>query len=147
MPGGSCQAGPPGLKLICLEICREAPGGAERQVIMHELSLMDGVVRQLKSSASQNNISKIIKVVLVVGKLTMAQPDALQFAFEVFKKEEPLLEGGVLEIREEPVRGECQDCRSRFEIANYEFICPECNSPRVKIAGGRELYIDYYEGD
>ena len=52
---------------------------------MHEYSLMEGVVKQLRASAAENDIKEISQVALVVGKLTMAVPDALQFAFEAFR--------------------------------------------------------------
>ncbi len=114
---------------------------------MHELSLMESVVRQLRASAAENDIKKITRVLLVVGKMTMAVPDALQFAFEVLQKEDELLKDAVLEIRDEPIRGECRDCHHVFDIENHEFLCPSCSGPNVKIVGGRELYIDFYEGD
>ncbi len=114
---------------------------------MHEYSLVEAMVRQLRASAAENNITQISRVMLVVGNLTMAVPDALQFSFEAFRQEEPLLREAVLEIREEPAAGECKDCQQRFEIKDYEFICPSCSSVNVKLAGGRELYIDYYEGE
>jgi hydrogenase nickel incorporation protein HypA/HybF len=115
---------------------------------MHEYSLMEGVVKQLRASAAENDIKQISLVVLVVGKMTMTVPDALQFAFEAFRQQEPLLkDDAVLEIREEPVAGECKDCQQRFEIKDYEFICPSCSSVNIKLVGGRELYIDFYEGD
>ncbi|NPV28712.1 MAG: hydrogenase maturation nickel metallochaperone HypA [Firmicutes bacterium] len=113
---------------------------------MHELSLMENVVATLRASAAENRIKKITRIQLVVGKLTMAVPEALQFAFEVFK-EEDLFKSAVLEIKEEPVRGECKECQHAFEIKDYEFLCPSCSSPQVKLVGGRELYIDFYEGD
>jgi Zn finger protein HypA/HybF involved in hydrogenase expression len=43
--------------------------------------------------------------------------------------------------------GECKDCQHRYEIKNYEFICPSCSGVNIKLVGGRELYIDYYEGE
>ncbi|HHW28731.1 MAG TPA: hydrogenase maturation nickel metallochaperone HypA [Syntrophomonadaceae bacterium] len=113
---------------------------------MHELSLMMGIVDQLRKSAAENNIKKISKVMLVVGEMTMAVPDALQLAFEAFKEEE-LFQNAVLEIRKEPVRGECKDCHHNFGVEDFAFVCPNCSSPNVRIASGRELYIDYYEGD
>jgi hydrogenase nickel incorporation protein HypA/HybF len=113
---------------------------------MHELSLMMGVVDQLRKSAAENNIKKISKVLLVVGDMTMAVPDALQFAFETFKDEE-LFQDAVLKIRKEPVRGECRDCHHNFGVDDFAFVCPSCSSPNVRVASGRELYIDYYEGD
>jgi hydrogenase nickel incorporation protein HypA/HybF len=115
---------------------------------MHEFSLVDGVVKQLKTSAAGNGIKEISKVALVVGQMTMAVPDSLQFAFEILRREEPLLkDDAVLEIREEPVVGECKDCQHRYEIQNWEFLCPACSSANIKLVGGRELYIDYYEGE
>ena len=41
---------------------------------MHEYSLVEGVVKQLRASAKENDIKQISRVVLVVGKLTMAVP-------------------------------------------------------------------------
>ncbi|MGB9791239.1 MAG: hydrogenase maturation nickel metallochaperone HypA [Thermacetogeniaceae bacterium] len=114
---------------------------------MHELSLMESVVKQLHSSAAENGIKRITRVMLVVGKMTMAVPDALRFAFDALQKGDELLEGAVLEIREEPVRCECRDCGHSYDAPNYEFICPSCSSPNIKITRGRELYIDFYEGD
>lgn len=114
---------------------------------MHEYSLVDGVIRQLRASAAQNDVKQISRVVLVVGKMTMAVPDALQFAFEAFRQDEPLVKDAVLEIREEQVMCECKDCQHRFGIKDYEFVCPSCSSVNVKLVAGRELYIDYYEGE
>lgn len=113
---------------------------------MHEMSLMQGVVDLLRKSALENNIKKITRVLLVVGEMTMAVPDALQFAFETFKDEE-LFRSAVLEIRMEPVRGECKDCHCQFDIKDFVFLCPSCSGPNVRVASGRDLYIDYYEGD
>lgn len=114
---------------------------------MHELSLMESVVKQLRSSAAEHGITKITRVMLVAGKMTMAVPEALQFAFEALQKDDRMLKDAVLEIREEPVRCECRDCGHSYEAPNYEFICPSCSGPNIRIIGGRELYIDFYEGD
>jgi len=113
---------------------------------MHELSLMMGIVDLLRKSAAENNIKQITKVMLVVGDMTMAAPDALQFAFQSFQDEE-LFRDAVLEIRKEPVRGECKDCGHIFDVQDFAFLCPSCSSPNVRVASGRELYIDYYEGE
>jgi len=72
--------------------------------------------------------------------------DATDEDFESFKDEE-LFHDAVLEIRKEPVRGECKDCHHNFGVKDFAFLCPSCSSPHVRVASGRELYIDYYEGD
>jgi hydrogenase nickel incorporation protein HypA/HybF len=114
--------------------------------LMHEMSLMVGIIELLRKSAAENNISKITKVMLVVGDMTMAVPDALQFAFDSFR-DEKLFHDAVLEIQKEPVRGECKDCHHNFGIDDFNFLCPSCSSPNVRVASGRGLYIDNYEGD
>lgn len=114
---------------------------------MHELSLMQGVVRLLHTSAVENNIKKINKVSLIIGKMTAALPDALQFAFEALQQDDGLLADAVLVCKEEPIRGECKECHHVFDVEGYQFLCPSCNGPNVKIVGGRNLYIEFYEGD
>lgn len=115
---------------------------------MHELSLMQGVVDIIKESASQNNIERVNKVKLVVGKFSMALPDSLYFAFEVISGVEPLFQGAVLEIEEKETICQCQQCQQIMQIDDHcHFVCSHCGSNKVDIIQGRELYLDYYEGD
>jgi hydrogenase nickel incorporation protein HypA/HybF len=115
---------------------------------MHELSLIQGVTDTVKESAIQNNIRKVKKVKLVVGKFSMALPDSMQFAFEAIASTEPLLDGAVLEIENRPIICQCGKCGQKTEIDdNYRFVCSGCGSAEVEIVQGRELYLDYYEGE
>lgn len=115
---------------------------------MHELSLMEGVLDTVRSSASENGIIRVNYVKLVIGKLSMALPDSLNFAFQALKQQDKLFEDAVLEIEEKEIIGRCGECREEFEIDNhYWFICPQCKGRNVEIIGGRELFIDYFEGD
>jgi hydrogenase nickel incorporation protein HypA/HybF len=78
----------------------------------------------------------------------MALPDSLQFAFAAIAVAEPLLEGAVLEIEPRPVICRCLECNVKTEIdENYSLVCSNCASVSVEIIQGRELYLDYYEGE
>jgi len=115
---------------------------------MHELSLMQGVMDIVKESAAQNGILKVNKVKLVVGKFSMALPDSLHFAFEALSGVEPLFKGAVLEIEAKEILCQCQQCRQINQLEDsYHFVCSSCGSTKVDIIQGRELYLDYYEGD
>jgi len=115
---------------------------------MHELSLMQSVMDILLESAEQNNICKINKVKLVVGRFSMALPDSLQFAFEAIATSEPLLDGAFLEIETRSIICQCLECGKKTELEDsYQFVCSGCESAKVEIIQGRELYLDYYEGD
>lgn len=115
---------------------------------MHELSLMEGVMGIVRESAAQNNIKRVNHLKLVVGRFSMALPDSLRFAFEVIAGIDELFQGAVLEIEEKEILCLCQQCRHTSHIEDqYHFVCSRCGSTRVEIIQGRELYLDYYEGD
>lgn len=114
---------------------------------MHELSLMTSVIETVRQGAVDNNITKVKKVKLVVGKLSQALPDSLQFAFNVLKADD-MFRDSVLEIEERDIVCLCPECQTQFSIQEeYSFICPHCQGLRVDIISGRELFIDYFEGD
>ncbi|MEN6350284.1 MAG: hydrogenase maturation nickel metallochaperone HypA [Syntrophomonas sp.] len=114
---------------------------------MHELSLMTSVLETVRQSALDNNITKVLKVKLVIGKLSQALPDSLQFAFSVLRTDE-MFGSAVLEIEEKEIICLCPDCQTQFTVQDeYSFICPTCQGLRVDIISGRELFIDHFEGD
>ncbi|MEN6460565.1 MAG: hydrogenase maturation nickel metallochaperone HypA [Syntrophomonas sp.] len=114
---------------------------------MHELALIESVLTMVKENAQTNNIKKITIIKLVVGKFSMAVPESLQFAFEAFKDEEMFAEA-VLEIKETPIICQCKACGHEFEVDDtYRFKCSQCGDSSIEIISGRELYVDYYEGE
>jgi hydrogenase nickel incorporation protein HypA/HybF len=109
---------------------------------------MQSVTDIVKESAVQNNICKINKVKLVVGEFSMVLPDSMQFAFDAITTSEPLLKGAILEIEPRSIICQCLECGEKTEIENsYHFVCSGCGSTKVEIIQGRELYLDYYEGE
>jgi len=114
---------------------------------MHEVGLMQEVIDIIRSSREAQGIKQVKRIHLVVGKLTAAQPDALQFAFSVLARTEPWLHAAVMEIEERPMVGECGHCQTRSVLADYRSHCPNCGQPGLQLVAGRELYVDYYEGE
>ncbi|MTV48803.1 hydrogenase maturation nickel metallochaperone HypA [Heliobacillus mobilis] len=115
---------------------------------MHEMALMESLVDVLAKEAKKHNIQQVKKVKLIVGQLSHALPDALQFAFSVLRQYPPFSSEAELEIEERETRGRCQSCSAEFAVEdNYLFICPQCGGLAVDIVQGRELQIDYFEGD
>ena len=115
---------------------------------MHEFALIEGVLGLVRDSALQNNIRRVERIKLVVGKLSMALPDSLQFAFEAIKAGEELFRQADLEIEEKEIVCRCGQCHQSFAVEDsVSFICPHCGSVNIEIIQGRELYIDCYEGE
>ncbi|QGG48466.1 hydrogenase maturation nickel metallochaperone HypA/HybF [Heliorestis convoluta] len=112
------------------------------------MALMQSMVSLLQEEAAKNKIQSITKVKMSVGALTHALPDALQFAFSVVKEEPPFSPQALLEIEWIETRAYCNSCTLEFEVQGEQlFTCPQCQSFTVKVIAGRELSIDYFEGE
>lgn len=113
---------------------------------MHELSLLQGLLDLLVKSAAENEITRVSLVRLVVGERYGALPEVLEFAFEALSRG-TLCEGAVLEIEISPAVSLCRQCGREFAAAAYPFLCPDCGAGGAEPVRGRELYLDYYEGE
>ncbi|SFG69227.1 hydrogenase nickel incorporation protein HypA/HybF [Desulfotomaculum arcticum] len=113
---------------------------------MHELSLIQALIETVKHSAAENDIAKVNTVRIVVGESYGALPEALDFAFQVLTKD-TICEGAVLEIDKTPLVLKCGECGSEYQPDEINWKCPDCGAGGASTVSGRELYVDYYEGD
>ncbi|WP_347488476.1 hydrogenase maturation nickel metallochaperone HypA [Desulfoscipio sp. XC116] len=113
---------------------------------MHELSLIQALIETVAHSAVENDIAKVNTVKIVVGEVYGALPDALDFAFRVLTKD-TVCEGAVLEIDKTPLVLKCGACGSEYQPDEINWKCPACGAGGVTAISGKELYVDYYEGD
>ncbi|OAT85572.1 hydrogenase maturation nickel metallochaperone HypA [Desulfotomaculum copahuensis] len=113
---------------------------------MHELSLIQSLVELVAYSARENGITRVTLVKLVVGEYHGALPGALQFAFSCLTPDTPLA-GAELEIEIKPVKLHCHSCGLVFSPSGWSAVCPGCGSSTPDVLQGRELFVDYFEGD
>lgn len=84
--------------------------------------------------------ARVMRVNLMVGKLSAVMPDSLRFCFEIAGKDTPLA-GAELVIEEIPVRIRCRACQFETMVDTPMFQCRECGGDSVEIISGRELDI------
>ena len=108
---------------------------------MHEISLMQGVFDSVLPVARSNGATKVTKIALTIGEMTMVVPEALDFAFEALSEDEPLLAGAELDCEFVKPRSRCLDCGAEFEHDRFHLHCPECDSGATLLIAGRELDI------
>lgn len=114
---------------------------------MHELSLMAGMMDLIRDSALKNRITRINRIKLVIGKQSMALPHSLRFAFESMADDDLFINAELL-IEERERSWCCQTCQEQFPNEQpFHNPCPYCGSPDTEIISGREMYIEFYEGD
>jgi len=111
---------------------------------MHELSIIASLFEILLQKAGDAKALKITGVKLNVGKLSGVVPQALETAFEAYKKG-TIAETARLEIEELPLKVLCQDCGLETFQDSYIFVCPGCRSTSLKIRQGTELSLEKIE--
>lgn len=111
---------------------------------MHELAVAQSIIASAKHELDVRQAGKLKEIGVRIGALSGVLPDALDFSFEAITIETDL-EDCVLRIEHLPVIAACADCAEAFEVANFLFACPKCNSGSVKVTQGYELEIAYLE--
>ena len=107
---------------------------------MHEVSIMEEMVRIVVDKATELEASKVHVIRLRVGRLMAVVPEAMQFAHEVVT-EGTIAEGSKLEIEAAPVVCWCPECKKDFECGKSLFLCPDCDSFSRDVRSGRELDV------
>ncbi len=110
---------------------------------MHELSIAMSMMDIVEENARAKGARKVIKVTVVVGKLSGVTGDALKFCFESLT-EGTVAENAELSIEEPSATAYCATCDNDVEMERYDFFCPGCGDVLVP-QGGRELYVKELE--
>jgi hydrogenase nickel incorporation protein HypA/HybF len=135
---------------------------------------MDQILRTIRESAAAEGVTRVKTVGLVVGRRSGALPDALRFAFEVLTAGDGaedgasgagsgdraggdetarLFRGARLIIEEPPVRARCRRCGLEYgeddgdAATNWALLCPRCGAGAPELVSGRELRVEFYEGE
>lgn len=107
---------------------------------MHEMSIAEGILDIALETMKNNDASVIHSVQLDLGLISGVEPDALLFCWDALTKGTPA-EKSKIDIHTIPIKGQCLDCDTIFDVQDYKFICPHCESHFVNTIGGRELQV------
>lgn len=108
---------------------------------MHEIAIALSLLEIVENKCREEGYGSVASVKVRVGKASSLQPEALQLAFEMAKKETVAREAELL-IDLVPVRALCRSCFKSFEGGgSFIFECPFCKSPSFRVISGRELEL------
>lgn len=114
---------------------------------MHELPITQGILDTAVIAGQQAGAQRITAIDLVIGALSSVVDDSVQFYFDILSQG-TLAEGATLRFRRTPARATCLDCDATFEATlPLAPACPNCGSPAVRVAGGRDFYVESIEID
>lgn len=107
---------------------------------MHEMSIASSIVDIALRTLADHEGTKVKAVQLRLGVMSGVEREALLFCFDAVTQGTPA-EGAVLQIETVPVSGRCLDCDEAFEVMQYTFRCPACESALIHQETGRELLV------
>jgi hydrogenase nickel incorporation protein HypA/HybF len=107
---------------------------------MHEMSIAQSLIDIIRQEMIKHNATALKNVRLNIGQLTAIVPDSLSFCFDVITSGTEM-EGAKLIMDIIPLQGKCNSCGETFQIQDYVFECPHCNSAAIETISGQELSI------
>lgn len=107
---------------------------------MHEVAIMTEAVRLAVESAQTAGAKRVTALKLRIGVLSGVVPEALQFAWEVARRD-TLLADARLEIERVTAACWCATCQAEFAASEFLSECPRCHDLSGDLRRGRELEI------
>lgn len=111
---------------------------------MHELSLCEGIVQILESSAASQGFNRVKTVWLEIGGLAGVETSALRFNFDIVTRN-TLAQDATLEIIDVPGEAWCLQCSKLVPVAQRFDACPECDSYQLQVTAGEDMRIKELE--
>ena len=75
-----------------------------------------------------------------MGVLSGVEPDLLQTAFDTFK-EKTVCDKAEFIINRQKIVISCLTCDEESILEKNEFTCPLCQSSKVKVTDGEDMYL------
>jgi hydrogenase nickel incorporation protein HypA/HybF len=107
---------------------------------MHELGIAQNILEIVRQSVLKEQIEAVRGIKVRVGQLSGVVPDSLDFCFKAIVSNTDLQQAS-LAIERVPTTSVCRNCMHRFQVEEFDFICPACQSTNLELISGKELEI------
>ena len=112
---------------------------------MHELGLVNYVVKQVTKIAEENKVKKVASVTLEFGEVSGIVTSYLYDYWNWYTKKFPLFDGAKLQCETIPAITWCDDCKKAYPTVQYGKTCPHCGSGNTWLQQGNEINIKQIE--
>jgi len=107
---------------------------------MHELSVCQALVRQLRDIAREQHAARITRVVVQIGPLSGVEPELLRHAYPVASAGSPAADAALI-LEALPIRIHCESCGADSDAAANRLLCGACGDYRTRLISGDELLL------
>ena len=113
---------------------------------MHEIGIAQDLSAIIIETAENENLSKVTRVNVTLGKLVQIVPEIFEFAFREAVRDS-IADDAELSIEVVPVIIKCRSCEKYLQVEDGMFYCNLCGSTDVNVIQGKELFINSIEGE
>ena len=107
---------------------------------MHELGIARNILDIVKQHVPDDKAASVRRIRIRVGQLSGVVPDSLEFCFSALLGEAGMKRAGLV-METIPTVSRCRECGNRFEVDNFAFSCPACESGDLELISGKELEV------
>lgn len=113
---------------------------------MHEISLVQNLIGQLRQLATDNDAERVLSVTMEIGPLSGVVIDSFQFGFDTLTTGDSLLSESKLIIRTPDAVCRCSDCGHVMVTSGIRpEQCPLCGNRLLIPEGGDDLVLRQVE--
>ena len=112
---------------------------------MHEYSIVQALIEQCETLATEHQATAIQKVEVKIGVLSGVEPYLLQTAFDAFKETSKVCEIAELVLEQQGLVGQCQSCGATLEIERLDTRCSVCQEGVLEMIDGDALMLMHLE--
>lgn len=113
---------------------------------MHEISLVQGLLHQLRNLAKENRSRQITRITMEIGPLSGVVIDSFRFGFETLSADDDLVRGAELVVEVPPVTFSCTQCGYKETAAGPRpEECLKCGELFLICEGGDDLILRQVE--
>jgi hydrogenase nickel incorporation protein HypA/HybF len=113
---------------------------------MHEISIAKDLSAIVLETAGKENLLRVTKVHISIGRMIQIVPDIFEFAFRETVRNS-IASDAELDIELVEVKMRCNKCGNEFQLKDNWFACNVCRSAELDIINGKELFIKSIEGE
>ena len=113
---------------------------------MHELSVCQSLLEEVKRVARENGAGSVTRIVLKLGPLSGVEPDLLRNAYPLAAAG-TVAENAELEIEIAGIIVSCSQCGGESPAVANKLLCAHCGDYRTKLVSGDEMVLQSLELD
>ena len=111
---------------------------------MHELTITQNILEIALEHAQKAGATRIGRINLVIGEMTGVAEECVRFYIGALGRG-TAAEAAELAVRRVPITAICRNCAERFEVRDFRWACPSCQSTGSDIVAGKELFVESIE--